>query len=268
MKKIVLLSLVFVTTFLNAQSVDPETFPALNSGIGIKYLYTNTGGEGKILVDSIATRMRSYWTNGVNGQDSLGLGGQLVQNTNINLNEFNLSLDNGFSSGSGNTISSTINGLDYDTYLGAFKFPLLAGLNASQSFDGSGQVRSAIAVNSFSGLTKYTTFSTRGDTITDNLTSEWEYKNDNIGDRISIRLNELDGFKLSKVGWLNKNLLNIDNVFIVKNQGGNTIITQKLPQYQDDADAGANGLTTGDLYQTNGAGSAPLNVAGIVMIKQ
>lgn len=53
MKKIMLLSLVFMTTFLRGQNVDPETFPTLNSGIGSKYLYTNTGGEGKILVDDI-----------------------------------------------------------------------------------------------------------------------------------------------------------------------------------------------------------------------
>lgn len=41
-----------------------------------------------------------------------------------------------------------------------------------------------------------------------------------------------------------------------------------LPAYDDDAAAGTAGLTTGKLYQTSGSGSAPLNVAGIVMIKQ
>jgi hypothetical protein len=41
-----------------------------------------------------------------------------------------------------------------------------------------------------------------------------------------------------------------------------------LPAYADDAAAGTAGLTTGKLYQTSGSGSAPLNVAGIVMIKQ
>jgi hypothetical protein len=56
--------LVFITTILKGQSVDPETFPTVTSGVGLKYLYTNTGGEGKILVDSIATRVRAYWTNG------------------------------------------------------------------------------------------------------------------------------------------------------------------------------------------------------------
>lgn len=41
-----------------------------------------------------------------------------------------------------------------------------------------------------------------------------------------------------------------------------------LPSYADDAAAGVGGLVQGDLYQTSGAGAAPLNVAGIVMCKQ
>lgn len=53
----------------------------------------------------------------------------------------------------------------------------------------------------------------------------------------------------------------------------NTVFFEKLhmtnvPAYDDDADAGSSGLTTGDVYQTTGAGASPLNVAGILMIKQ
>ena len=44
--------------------------------------------------------------------------------------------------------------------------------------------------------------------------------------------------------------------------------TLSLTAYADDAAAGAAGLTTGQLFQTSGAGAAPLNAAGIVMIKQ
>ena len=40
-----------------------------------------------------------------------------------------------------------------------------------------------------------------------------------------------------------------------------------LDSYADDAAAALAGLTTGDFYQTSGSGAAPLNVAGIVMIK-
>lgn len=39
-----------------------------------------------------------------------------------------------------------------------------------------------------------------------------------------------------------------------------------LPAYDDDADA--SGLAAGDLYQTTGSGAAPLDAAGIVMVKQ
>ncbi len=53
MKNLILGFLVFITTFLNAQSVDPETFPTVVGAISGKNLYTNTGGEGKISVQSI-----------------------------------------------------------------------------------------------------------------------------------------------------------------------------------------------------------------------
>jgi hypothetical protein len=41
-----------------------------------------------------------------------------------------------------------------------------------------------------------------------------------------------------------------------------------LAAYDDDAAAGTAGLTTGMIYQTTGLGAAPLDAAGIVMIKQ
>jgi hypothetical protein len=49
---------------------------------------------------------------------------------------------------------------------------------------------------------------------------------------------------------------------------GATIMTAPLAAFDDDAAAGLAGLTTGQWYQTTGSGAAPLNVAGIVMIKQ
>ena len=41
-----------------------------------------------------------------------------------------------------------------------------------------------------------------------------------------------------------------------------------IPSYDDDTAAGVGGLVTGDMYQTTGSGAAPLNAAGILMIKQ
>jgi hypothetical protein len=53
MKNRILVFLVFITTILKGQSVDPETFPTVTSGVGLKYLYTNTGGEGKVAIKTI-----------------------------------------------------------------------------------------------------------------------------------------------------------------------------------------------------------------------
>jgi len=50
--------------------------------------------------------------------------------------------------------------------------------------------------------------------------------------------------------------------------GGWEKVFFNLDAYADDAAAGAAGLTVNQLYQTDGTGAAPLNVAGIVMAKQ
>lgn len=43
---------------------------------------------------------------------------------------------------------------------------------------------------------------------------------------------------------------------------------EDIPAYDDDTAAGVGELTEGMLYQTTGSGAAPLNVAGILMVKQ
>jgi len=53
MKNLTLGFLVFITTILKGQSVDPETFPTVVGAIGSKNLYTNTGGEGKVSIKAI-----------------------------------------------------------------------------------------------------------------------------------------------------------------------------------------------------------------------
>jgi len=41
-----------------------------------------------------------------------------------------------------------------------------------------------------------------------------------------------------------------------------------LQAFDDDAAAGVGAIASGALYKTTGNGAAPLNVAGIVMVKQ
>jgi len=47
-----------------------------------------------------------------------------------------------------------------------------------------------------------------------------------------------------------------------------TMTLSNVPAFADDSAAGTGGLSVGDVYQTSGTGAAPLNVAGILMIKQ
>tara|TARA_R100001129_G_scaffold126088_1_gene88351 strand:- start:82 stop:1569 length:1488 start_codon:yes stop_codon:yes gene_type:complete len=58
---------------------------------------------------------------------------------------------------------------------------------------------------------------------------------------------------------------NVQHVEFVSTGGVNL---NSLGSYADDAAAGVGGVPQNGLYQTDGTGAAPLNVAGIVMIKQ
>lgn len=73
------------------------------------------------------------------------------------------------------------------------------------------------------------------------------------------------GFRLASGGFriLDNALSSLFNI----TQAGQVTIPS-LPSYANDAAAGTGGLTQGDLYETDGTGAAPLNVAGILMVKQ
>ena len=80
MKKIVLLVMVFITNYLGAQSVDPETFPTVVGAISGKNLYTNTGGEGKVSIKAIMDSVKILDTTTINYADfyTAITGGNLV----------------------------------------------------------------------------------------------------------------------------------------------------------------------------------------------
>ena len=69
MKNLILCFLVFITTFLNAQSVDPETFPTVVGAISGKNLYTNTGGEGKVSIKTLMDSVKILDTTTINYAD-------------------------------------------------------------------------------------------------------------------------------------------------------------------------------------------------------
>ena len=250
MKKIVLLVMVLITNYLGAQSVDPETFPTVTSGIGIKYLYTNTGGEGKILVDSIVGKAR----NGVNGQDSLGLGGQLIQSTYINLNGFPLNFQNG-----------SLSGFGYYPFGTRKQYVMLDDLNnnlatISTSKDTTVGAETLTSGNTMSNVGNgnevgfYNNYNLVGNTTN----TYWQRKSNTGGGYISMGIGDTDGFVISPFGSGGSNPYTGTTSFVVKNTAGNDVfkiapdgtISAELPTYIDEADAILNGVTTNTIYKT------------------
>ena len=52
-KNIIISFFALSAIIVKAQNVNPETFPQVSGSIQDKYLYTNTGGEGKVKIKSI-----------------------------------------------------------------------------------------------------------------------------------------------------------------------------------------------------------------------
>jgi hypothetical protein len=81
---------------------------------------------------------------------------------------------------------------------------------------------------------------------------------DQSGTSSIIQVN-VDSILLSVIGGVNEPTIQIEL---------EAISFKNIPAYDDDADAATGGLTTDNLYQTTGLGASPLDVAGILMIKQ
>ena len=79
--------------------------------------------------------------------------------------------------------------------------------------------------------------------------------------------NEL-GFFVESGALLLGNRSGGNNTKITIDDVNEQITISNLPAYDDDTAAGVGGLTAGMVYMTTGSGSAPLNAAGILMIKQ
>ena len=89
-----------------------------------------------------------------------------------------------------------------------------------------------------------------------------------VGDSI---ITQLAGTAISISGNLNVTDINCENVSALDLTASGTTTLESniiavLPSFADDA--AASSLAQGRLYQTDGTGAAPLNVAGIVMRKQ
>ena len=84
------------------------------------------------------------------------------------------------------------------------------------------------------------------------------------GSQNGISFTNETGITATRIGNLqggNGTKITIDDV-------NEQITISNLPAYDNDTAAGTAGLTAGMVYMTTGLGSAPLNTAGILMIKQ
>jgi len=128
--------------------------------------------------------------------------------------------------------------------------------------DGIAEIKVTDTINKSAGLN-----------VTDNLTVDL-YATDNATlsgasfvrvDNTSIILTK-DSTSTSNVSKIE--LTNTKILF--SGQSGNRININSniLPSFNDDTAAGVGGLIAGDLYQTTGSGAAPLNAAGMILVKQ
>jgi hypothetical protein len=89
-------------------------------------------------------------------------------------------------------------------------------------------------------------------------------------DNTTAEINTTDGTDTSKIVILPGSATlfsedGVDDGFLKVTKNG--IQFKGIPSFADNAAAATGGLANGDIYRTSGSGAAPLNVAGILMIK-
>jgi hypothetical protein len=89
-KNIIISFFALSAIIVKAQNVNPETFPQVSGSIQDKYLYTNTGGEGKVSIKTIWDSVRILDTISVGYADfyTLITGGQLQVGRTYILTDF------------------------------------------------------------------------------------------------------------------------------------------------------------------------------------
>jgi hypothetical protein len=276
MKQISILA-VFLVAFLGIKAqVNPETFPTVTP-VETDNVYSQTGGvTKKFLLSDIARLAR----NGVNGQDSAGLGGSLNQNTTIFMG--------GFSWYNWSVMPNPFGGSNF--------------LGWAHNINGCNKNISTASYNNL----HYNTIQTGLDTCDGTLHTELAYGNIGTGmrkqfvakyssaqqgelfinlyagdgsgglgnDGINILFDDTNFGSKTAMRFVPENTYTgdlmevrgagIGSFFRLKNNGK---MQYNAPAYNDDADAGTNGLVTGDTYQTSATNTLGLP-QGVLMIKQ
>lgn len=256
MKKITIITL-FLVAFIDIKAqVDPQvSYPIINGNIRDKYIWTHTGGIGRFTVDDIVRTAR----NGVNGQDSTGLGGNLTQPTQINQVGFPIYINNGllpFGSGQGTAIGQDIDGCEKKSFMYGLVDNKLSGFD--NAVDTCYNIaRAGFVTNDLANDVILSTTNLLSST-TQKIFSELQDNGNNVG--LLYEMDKINGFVFSALNSFSQPF-NGTNLIEFRNSSGTTIIrltTQgrivaNLPTYVDDATADADvTLPSGSLYLITG----------------
>jgi hypothetical protein len=146
------------------------------------------------------------------------------------------------------------------------------GNNATFFRIAKGQAQVSIAENASAPRTDFKIHNGNGGTAYSRMgvgaqSDYWYMEADDVNTPMHIGYD--DGGVDTNVITFTKKDGTLDGSFtILSGLTGNTLTLTNIPSYNDDSAAGTGGLVTGDVYQTSGTGAAPLNAAGILMIKQ
>jgi hypothetical protein len=184
---------------------------------------------------------------------------------------------------------SNNNGLSNVYGPGSARTPVNAGagfVRQSKLFDLTSHIEDVILapsnlITANNGLTKTGSNIELGGTLTKDTTIDSDYNDYNILNLKNLKVESKD--PLQPADFSTHLMSDISHQIYFQNfSGGTSFLKLKIigngsagielfgiPSYTDDVAAGADGLVTGELYQTLGNGeTAPFNTAGILMIKQ
>ena len=237
-------------------------------GQTVKDTIRNVGGSGG---GGVGTPTNGLTT--ISG--NVGLGGNIVQPTTINVDGYQTIFSHGALSAIGFVPNASLRE-QWLMITGSTDFRIATVNSFRDTTIGNESIGCAINIKDLSGSGKEKGFSNKYSVSTGSHQSYWHYNNPTTSEQLYLSLDDVTGYTITPTGTGLVDPYLGTSIFLVKNTSGNDIfkvapsgrITEILPAYADDAAAGVAGLTAGDVYQTDGTGAAPLNVAGIRMIKQ
>ena len=252
-----------------------DTIDSFLEGVDYIMTWSPTGELRRISSDSIADITFRLTQNGLNYTGgNLELGGDIQHPTIINTSENITLFQNDPLSAMG---FYPVNSLSDQWLLitGSSDFRIATVNSFKDTTLGNESIGCAIDIKDLSGSGKQKGFSNIYYVATNSHQSYWHYTNPSTSEQLYMGLDDFTGFTIVPNGTGLVDPYLGTSIFLVKNTSGNNVfsispsgeIKVLLNAYDDDVDAGANGLVQGDLYETSATNTLGLPV-GVIMRKQ